>query len=260
MTSTHAPAPTSTARTALFGPWARVFISAALLGCIGSVLGSTLLFGVVYAKMIAWKGRLPLEDYFKLRDVGESAVLTMLVMWGYRRWPAMHRTLQSEGGVLKVSALVGGLTLVVMRFLVYKTGLPPNGNTLLALLLYVTCIAFPIVWTIARRAPDAPGRTNSGGLTETEFLKTSGGLFLTVACVFFMHWVMYSDTVFNFFALFVIPIAAIFLGIGVRQLMGGVARKLEWAVSNPALTTSAVLIAVATTVYWLFFAHPPKRW
>jgi hypothetical protein len=243
-----------------FGPWARVTISAALLGCIGGVLGSTVLFGVIYGRIIGWPGAIPLEGYFKLRDIGESLTIALFVLWGYRRLPAMHDAMRSDAGVLKVSTIVGSLTLIVMRVVVYRAGIKLNAPIFLAWLLNMVCIALPIVWTIGQRAPDATARASGTRLTDREFFKTSVGLFLTVSCLFFMHWVMYSDTVFNFFAIIVIPVTAIFLGIGTRQLLGSVAKKLEWRAPGSALAMAAIFVAMGVTMYQLFFSHPPKRW
>jgi hypothetical protein len=243
-----------------FRPWASVTISAALLGCIGGVLGSTLLFGVIYGRIIGWRLPIPLEEYFKLRDISESIAIALFVLWGYRRLPAMHDAMQSDAGVLRVATIVGSLTLIVMRVVVYRTGLKLDTPTLLAWLLNVVCIALPIVWTIGRRAPDTSAGTSDTRLTDREFFKTSFGLFLTVSCLFFMHWVMYMDTLFNFFAVIIIPLTAVFLGIGTRQLLGGVARKLDWRAPGNALTLAAILVAMAAAIYQFFYTHPPRRW
>jgi hypothetical protein len=245
-----------------FSPWATVTISAALLGCIGGVFGATLLFGVIYSRISGWRGPIPLDAYFtlNLRDIAESMAVALFVLWGYRRLPAMHEAMQSNAGVLRVAAIVGSLKLIVIRMLVSKTVFAVDAPMLLAWLLNMFCIALPIVWTIGQRAPDATVRTSRTRLTDREFFKTSVGLFLTVSCLAFMHWVMYADTVFNFFGIIVIPVTAVFLGIGIRQLLGGVARKLEWRAPANALTMAAILVAMGVLIYHLFFSHPPRRW
>src|SRR6476646_8596802 len=122
-TTAQMSAGASSANGSAFESWVRVTSSSALLGCIGGVLGSTLLFGVIYARITGWHGPISLEQYFTVRDIAESITIALFVLWGYRRLPAMHDAMQTDAGVLRVSAIVGSLTLIVFRMIVYKTGL-----------------------------------------------------------------------------------------------------------------------------------------
>ena len=238
--------------------WARVVIAAAMLATVASTLGSIVMFGVLYAKANGWPGPLPVWEYLKPRDIVEALLLSAGMVYAYRSWPATHRAVRREGGVLKVALLFGTIALLASR-LIYGTSFQRPGLLAISWLLYVGCIAYPIVWTVARRAPDAEPRATPSRLTDREFFKTSLGLFLVVGSLHFMHWVMYSPSagLINFFGLFVIPAAATVLGIGARHAIAGACKALEEDPPGAAITILAVVIGWAAVFYYFFFAHAP---
>lgn len=254
------PAPTAApVPAAPFGPWGSVIVSAALLATVGSTLGSIVMLGVIYAKVSGWSGHLPLWEYLKLRDVVEEFVLSIALVYAYRSWPATQRAIKSDGGVVKVALIFGTLALVATRIM-YGSGFHQPGLLLaISWLLYVGCIAYPIVWTVARRAPDAEPSTAPNRLTDREFFKTILGLFLVVGSIHFMHWVMFSPAagLINFFGLFVIPAAAVVLGIGARHAMAGACKVLEEDPPGAVITILAVVIGWAAVFYCFMFAHAP---
>jgi len=236
-------------------------MAAAMLGCIGGVVGGVLLFGVAYP-LVAGSGRpAPIWPFFALRDVAEAAAVALLVMWAYRSVPSMQRDMRTPRAMPKTATLVGSLTLIAERLLVYRTGLKPSPLLLLAFLVQIVFVALPMVWTVATRAPEAdriPGE--AGRLSDRQFFNASVGLFLTGASLFYMHWVVYSDTVFAFFGIVFLPAGAVALAIGARKLLGVGAERFEWGAPDWALSLTAVLIFWAATFYYLMFAHAPHRW
>jgi hypothetical protein len=236
-----------------------VLMSAAMLGCVSGVVGGVLLFGVAYP-LVAGRGPSPVWSYFALRDVAEAVVVALLVMWAYRSFPSVQRDLRARQGMLKIAILVGGLTLATERIAIYHTGLALSLPVLLAFVVQIFFVALPMVWTLATRAPDAdraPG--DQSRLSDRQFFKASRGLFLTVASLFYLHWVFYADTVFAFFGLFFIPAGAVALAVGARQLLGVGDEKFEWQTPDWLLSVVAVVIFWAATLYYFMFAHAPRR-
>ena len=232
-------------------------VSAALLATVGSTLGSVVMFGVVYAKVNGWSGSLPVWEYMKLRDIVEEFVLSGVMVYAYRSWPAVNRAVRGDRGVVKVALVFGTLTLLAAR-IVYGTVFERQGLLAMSWMLYVGCIAYPIVWTVARRAPDAEPIAAANRLTDREFFKTNLGLFLVVGSLHFMHWVTYAPEagLINFFGLFVIPATAVVLGVGARQVIAGACKVLEEEPPGAAITILAIVIAWAA-VFYFFFAHAP---
>ena len=232
-----------------------------MLATVGSTLGSIVMLGVLYAKATGWSGGpLPLWEYLKPRDIAEEAVLSLGMLYAYRAWPGTRRMLLGERGVLKVSVLLGTLALLATR-LVYGTGFQKPGLLAVSLVLYVAFIAYPIAWTFARMAPDAEPESSPAAnrLTERELFRTILGLFLVVGSIHFMHWVVWSPSagLINFFGLFVIPAAAVVLGVGARHVIAGACKVLEEEPPGWAITVLAVMIGWAAVFYYFFFAHPP---
>lgn len=241
--------------------WTRVVMAAAMLATVGSALGSIGMLAVLYAKALGWSGGpLPLWEYMKLRDIAEEVVLSLVMLYGYRSWPAIRSTLYSQRGVLKVAVAFGTLALLATR-LVYGTGLHRSGLLAISLVLYVGFIAYPIAWTFARMAPDAEPESNPAAnrLTDRELFQTILGLFLVVGSIHFMHWVIWSPAagLINLFALFVIPASAVVLGVGARKVMTGACKVLEEEPPAWLLSIAAALIGFAAVIRYFFFAHPP---
>ena len=254
-------APPSPAVQSSLGSWTTVVLAAAMLGCIGGVVGGVLLFGVAYQLLAGRSGPFPIWSYFAPRDVAEAVVVALVVMLAYRSVPAVQSGLRMRQGVLKMSIVVGSLTLLVERVVIYRAGVALSLPVLFAFFVQVVFVALPTVWTVATRAPDAdraPG--DPGRLSDQQFFKASLGLFLAVASLFYMHWVFYADTVFSFFGIVFLPAGAVTLAIGTRQLLGVGAQKFEWGTPDWLLSLTAILIFWAATFYYFMFAHAPRRW
>ena len=249
---------TAPATTSPLGPWGTVIVSAALLAVVGSTLGSILLLGVIYAKVSGWSGPLPLWEYLSLRDVAEETALSVAMVYAYRSLPAVHDAVRKQGGVFRVALVLGTLALAATR-IISRTGFHQPLLLTISWLLYVVFIAYPIVWTLARRAPDAESNAAPSRLTDREFFKTSLGLFVVVSSIYFMHWVIWSPAagVINLLALFVIPASAVVLGAGARLVMAGACKALEEEPPEWLLTVIAVIVGWAAVIHYFLFAHPP---
>lgn len=240
--------------------WTTVVVSAAMLACIGGVVGGVLFFGVAYPLVARSSGPSPIWPYFALRDVEEAAVVALVVMCAYRLLPSVERHMRTRQGVLKMAILVGSLTLATERVFIDRTGLELSLPVLLAFFVQIVFVALPMVWTVATRAPIADRVPEPGRFSDRQFFGTSVGLFLTVASLFYMHWVAYADTVFAFFGIVFLPIGAVALAIGARKLLGVGNERFAWRAPDWALSLTAVLIFWAATLYYLMFAHAPHRW
>lgn len=258
MSTTMRPGvPSAPAQRAPFGPWVSVVLSAAMLATVGSTLGGIVLFGLFYAKATGWPGPFTLWQYLSLRDIGEELLLSVVMVYAYRSRPTVYRAVRAQGGVVRVTLIFGTLLLVATR-LIFGAGFHRPGLLAMSWMLWVGCIAYPIVWTVARRAPDAEPPGSTDRLTDREFFNTSFGLFLVVGSLHFMHWVTYEDAagLLNFFALFVIPAAAVVLGIGARHVIAGACKALEENPPDWAITILAIMIGWAAVFYYFLFAHP----
>ena len=232
-----------------------------MVGCIGGVAGGVLLFGVAYPLVTGRGGPSPIWPYFAARDAAEAAVVALLVMWAYRSVPSVQRDVRTGQGMLKVATLVGSLTLITERIAIYHTGVQLSLPVLLAFFVQIVFVALPMVWTVATRAPEADrGPGTPRRLSDQQFFTASLGLFLTVASLFYMHWVFSADTVFAFFGIIFLPAGAVVLAIGARKLLGVAAKAFEWRAPDWVLSLTAVLIFWAATLYYLMFAHGPRRW
>ena len=261
MGSTTHPGTTATpAELTAPASWSRIVAAATMLATVGCTLGSVVMLGVLYAKAMGWRGSLPLWEYMKLRDIAEELVLSLCMFSAYRAWPATSRTLRSKGGVLKVAIVFGTLALVATR-VYYGAGQQRPALLALSFVVYVVFIALPIAWTFARMAPDAEreSRAAANRLTDRELFQTILGLFLVVGSLHFMHWVTWSPAagLLNLFGLFVIPAAAVVLGVGARKVMAGVSKVLEEEPPAWLLSVVAVIIGWAAVIYYFMFAHAP---
>ena len=64
----------------------------------------------------------------------------------------------------------------------------------------------------------------------------------------------------NLLGVFVIPAAAVVLGVGARHVIAGACKLLEEEPPGWAITVLAIIIGWAAVFYCFFFAHPPNRW
>ena len=252
--------PASPAAKTVPAAWLCVVASAAMLAALGSTVGSMVIFGVLYAKATGWHGPLPLWEYMKLRDIGEEITLSLAMWFAYRTWPVTSRTLHDRGGVLKVAVVFGIVAMVATR-VYYGVDVQRPTFLALSLVLYVVFIAYPIAWTFARMAPDGESelRPDANRLTDRELFQTILGLFLVVGSLYFMHWVTWSPAagLINFFGLFVIPAAAVVLGVGARKMIAGACKAIDAKLSGAFITTLAIGIGWAVVAYHFFFSHPP---